>query len=185
MQNARVLNFVLKEVHKDMKGIGFEVNPYDISVDNQMKSGEQRKFKWHVGDFKSIHVDPKVNDEIVECREETYGSGDLGHVKVVRVKNYEYLSIIVDFTQECALDIYMKYYIKEMLEEFPYKTKATQTTPWTDNTRHFFSILKSQGCKHGIFKEIIASYELLKRNINHILKLQANDTSNLTWYIKK
>ena len=54
---------------KDIEAIGFEVNPYYISVDNQMKSGKQQTFIWHVDDLKSRHLYLKVNDEFVEWRE--------------------------------------------------------------------------------------------------------------------
>ena len=40
--------------------------------------------------------------------------------------------MIMDFTQECAFKIDMKYYTKGMLEELPYNTKATQKTPWAE-----------------------------------------------------
>ena len=36
------------------------------------------------------------------------------------------------FTQESNLKIDIKYYIKGMLKELPYKMKATQKTPWTE-----------------------------------------------------
>ena len=36
------------------------------------------------------------------------------------------------FSQEVALKIDMGYYIKVMLEEFPYKIKETQKTPWME-----------------------------------------------------
>ena len=81
-----------------------------------MKYGKQQTFTWHVDDLKSIHVYPKVNDEFEEWCEETYGSDDSGHVKVVRGKIHNYLSIIVDFTQEEALHIDMKYYTEGMLQ---------------------------------------------------------------------
>ena len=67
-------------------------------------------------DLKSSPVDPKVNYKFAEWCEDTYGSGDLGHVKVVSVKIHHYLGMIVDFTQEGALNIDIKYYTKEMLE---------------------------------------------------------------------
>ena len=42
----------------------------------------------------------------------TYGSEDLGNVKVVRGKVHDYLAMIMDYTQEGALKIGMKYYKK-------------------------------------------------------------------------
>jgi hypothetical protein len=120
-----------KKFRKDMETIGFEVNPYDICVANRTVNGKQQTVTWHVDDLKSSHVDPKVNDEFAQWCEATYGSDDLGHVKVVRGKVHDYLGMIMDFTQEGALKIDMKYYIEGMLEEFPYEVKP-KATPWTE-----------------------------------------------------
>ena len=48
---------------KDIEEIVFKVNPYGIFVNNQMKCGKQQTVTWHVDDFKSRHVHPKINDE--------------------------------------------------------------------------------------------------------------------------
>ena len=55
--------------------------------------------------------------------------------------------MIIDFTQEGALKIDMKYYTKGVLEEFPYKIKSTQNTPWTEE------LLKIQEDAKNIDKE--------------------------------
>ena len=81
-----------------------------------MKYGKKQTVTWHVDDLKSSHVYPKVNDELVEWREETYGSENSGHVNIVRGKIHDYIVMIMDFTQESDLKIDMKYYIEEMLE---------------------------------------------------------------------
>jgi hypothetical protein len=121
-----------KKFRKDIEGIGFEVNPYDICVANRMVEGKQHTVTWHVDDLKASHENPKVNDEFAEWCEKTYGSDELGHVKVVRGKVHDYLAMIMDFTQEGALKIDMRYYIKGMIEEFPYEIKPTTTAPWTE-----------------------------------------------------
>jgi hypothetical protein len=40
--------------------------------------------------------------------------------------------MILDFTQDGALKIDMKYYIQGMLDEFSFEVKPGQTTPWTE-----------------------------------------------------
>ena len=79
--NTRVLIFYHNNSRKGIEGIGFEVNPYDICVTNQMKYGKQQTVTWHVDDLKSSHLYPKLNDEFSEWCEETYGSDNLGQVK--------------------------------------------------------------------------------------------------------
>jgi hypothetical protein len=85
---------------KDVESIGFEVNPYDICVANRKVNGKQHTVTWYVDDLKSSHVDSKVNDNFTEWCETTYGSDDLGHVKVVRGKIHDYLAMILDFTED-------------------------------------------------------------------------------------
>jgi hypothetical protein len=126
-----------KKFRKDIESVRCEVNPYDICVANRQVNGKQQTVTWHVDDLKSSHVDPKVNDHFAIWCENTYGSDDLGHVKVVRGKVHDYLAMILDFTQDGALKIDMKYYIEGMLEEFPYDIKSTKTTPWTDKLLNF------------------------------------------------
>jgi hypothetical protein len=121
-----------KKFRKDIESIGFEVNPYDICVANRTVNGKQQTITWHVDDLKSSHVDPKVNDEFASWCEKTYGSEDLGHVKIVRGKTHDYLAMIMDFTQDGALKIDMKYYIEGMLNEFPFPIKSKPATPWTE-----------------------------------------------------
>jgi hypothetical protein len=121
-----------KKFRKDIESIGFEVNPYDICVANQKVNGKQQAVTWHVDDLKSSHVDSKVNDNFAEWCETTYGSDDLGHVKLVRGKIHDYLAMILDFTDDGALKIDMIYYLKGMLEDFPYAIGTKTTTPWTE-----------------------------------------------------
>ena len=45
-------------------------------------------------------MNPKVNDDFAQWCETTYGSDDLGHVKVVRGKVHDYLAMIMDYTQD-------------------------------------------------------------------------------------
>jgi hypothetical protein len=110
-----------KKFRKDIEAIGFKVNPYDICVANRTVNGKQQTLTWHVDDLKSSHVNPKVNDDFAEWCKITYGSDDLGHVLAVRGKIHDYLAMILDFTQDGALKIDMKYYIQGMLEEFPFE----------------------------------------------------------------
>jgi hypothetical protein len=92
---------------------------------------------WHVDNLKSSHVDSRVNDNFAQWCEKTYGSDDLGHVKVVRGKIHDYLGMILDFTDNGAMKVDMVYYIKGMFEEFPYPIGPTKATPWTEKLLKF------------------------------------------------
>jgi hypothetical protein len=102
-----------KKFRKDIESIGFEVNPYDICVANRKANGKQQTVTWHVDYLKSSHVGSKVNDNFAEWCEATYGSDDLGHVKVVRGKIHDYLAMILNFTEDGALKIDMRYTTNE------------------------------------------------------------------------
>ena len=47
---------------KDIEGIGFKFNDYDLCIANRMVNGKQHTVRFHVDDLLSSHVDPKVND---------------------------------------------------------------------------------------------------------------------------
>ena len=104
-------------------------------------------------------MDPKVNDNFAKWCNATYGSEDLGNVKVVRGKVHDYLAMIMDFTQDGALKIDMKYYIKGMLDDFPYEVKATKVAPWTEN------LLKVQ--------EEVTKLEEQRRSVFHTFVMKA------------
>ncbi len=53
-----------------------------------------------------------------------YGNDELGHVKVVRGKVHDYLAMILDFSIPGAMQLDMRYYIEQMIENFPYKIKT-------------------------------------------------------------
>jgi hypothetical protein len=86
-----------KKFRKDIKSIGFEVNPYDICVANRTIKGKQHTVTWHVDDVKSSHVDSEVNDGFEEWCEKMYGNDGIGHVNVVGGKTHDYLAMILDF----------------------------------------------------------------------------------------
>jgi hypothetical protein len=175
-----------------------------------------------VDNLKSNHVDSKVNDEFTEWCEETYGSEDLGNVKVIRGKIHDYLAMILDFTEDGALKIDMRYYIEGMLEEFRYVIGRKKTTPWTEKLLKVQKdVKKLEEERRSIFhtyvmkamflckrarpdidqaitflssrvkdanegdwnKELLWVLSFLKGTINDVLKLEADDTNTLTWYI--
>ena len=87
---------------------------------------------WYVDDVKSSHKDKKVNDEFHTWCENKYGSNTVGHVKVVRGDNHDYLAMILGYSKEGALKVDMSYYIDGMVEYFPYELKATKVAPLND-----------------------------------------------------
>jgi hypothetical protein len=55
-----------KIICKEIKQIGFEVNPYGTCVASKMVEGKQHIITWHVDDVKSSHVNKRVNNEFLQ-----------------------------------------------------------------------------------------------------------------------
>ena len=118
-----------KKLVKDLKSIGFEVNPYDPCVANKMINGKQCTVVWHVDDLKISHVDAKENDKFVQWLREMYEDELIGAVKVNRGKVHDYLGMKLDFSTPGEVKLDMKEYVKSMIEFFPEERKNTATTP--------------------------------------------------------
>eukprot|EP00957_Ditylum_brightwellii_P078948 6003248-Ditylum_brightwellii.AAC.1 len=110
-----------KTFRTDIETIGFEINPYDICVANRSVEGKQHTVTWHADDVKSSHDDPKVNDKFHKWCERKYGSEELGHVKVVRRKEHDFLAMMLDYSQPGAPKIDMIEHIQAMLDDFPHQ----------------------------------------------------------------
>ena len=130
MMKASVLYY--KKFRGDIENIGYVVNPYDPCVANKVINGKQHTITWHVDDIKASHVDSKVNDEFHAWCEKKYGNKDIGHVTTVRGKKHDYLAMNLDYSEEGKLKVDMKYYIDNMIEEFPYEVKEQSKAPWND-----------------------------------------------------
>ena len=143
-----------KKFRKDIEAIGFEVNPYDICVANRQVNGKQHTVTWHVDDVKSSHVNPQVNEEFYKWCESTYGSDINGHVKVNKGKKHDYLGMILDYSKQGCLRVDMRYYIRDMIKEFPYQIKKSRA-PWTEK---LFKVDKSAKKLDKIKKAIFHRY---------------------------
>ena len=55
-----------KRLIQDLKGIGFELNPYEPCMANKIVKGKQMTLCWHVDDMKVSHFMPKEVDKIVK-----------------------------------------------------------------------------------------------------------------------
>ena len=117
-----------KKFGKDIESIGFEINPYDMCVANQIIEGKQHTITWHVVNVKSSLEDSKVNDEFLDWLKEKYANENIG-VKAKRGTKDNYLGMTLDYTTPGILKIDMTEYVKSMVEEFPQKVR--NSTPWT------------------------------------------------------
>ena len=127
---------------KDLKSIGFELNPYDPCVANKMVNGEQLTIVWHVDDLKVSHKDKNVVTRMESWLRKTYehlfddGSGGL---KCSRGRTHEYLGMTLDYTTTGKVKVTMFKYIQEIVDMFQKydNNNKTATTPAAD---HLFKV---------------------------------------------
>ena len=111
------LLFYLK-FDKNLKSIGFELNPYDPCVANKIVDGAQLTVVWNVDDLKVSHVDagvvPRMSVWLQKTYERLFDDG-LGAMKLKRGKIHEYLGMQLDFSVLGQVEITMFDYIQERL----------------------------------------------------------------------
>ncbi|MGC9161842.1 reverse transcriptase domain-containing protein, partial [Acidithiobacillus sp.] len=122
-----------KKFRSDLEQQGFVFNPYDPCVANKVVNNKQHTVRFHVDVLMSSHVDTKVNDNFEKWLNKMYGAH--GEVKTTRGKDYDYLGMVFDFSQEGQVKVDMVDYISNMVEEFAMNLKPTDTvpTPASDN----------------------------------------------------
>ena len=121
-----------KQFIKDITKIDYAINPYESCIVNKMVNNEQHTSTSHVDDIKASHMNPKVNDEFEKQYENKYSSYILGYVKVTRGKIYDYLEIILNYSNTRKLKIDIRDYIRSMEKEQPCEIKI-ESKPWNGN----------------------------------------------------
>ena len=92
----------------------------------------QHTLTWNNDDVKASHVHTKVNDEFHEWCERKYENSDIGHVVFTIGKKPDYLAMNLDYSEKNKLNFDMRYYIDNMIQEFPYELKAQTVAPKND-----------------------------------------------------
>lgn len=128
-----------RKMRKDLEEDGYKVNPYDPCVANKIINGKQSTVLWHVDDLKMSHVEKLVVDKFVEWASMKYEDATITKLKPSRGKIHDYLGMTLDFTRPGAVKIYMKDYIRKMLEEYQYKSElASMKKVSTPAAEHLF-----------------------------------------------
>jgi hypothetical protein len=119
---------VWKNLSKNLKEWGFEINPYDWCVANKTINGKQCTVLWHVDDIKVSHEDPEVVTQVLKLFEDVYGSKD-APLTITRGKVHNYLGMTIDFSVDGKVDFTMIDSIRNMLHEIPADMGGEATTP--------------------------------------------------------
>ena len=118
-----------RKLRKDLESIGFKINPYDCCVANKIINGNQFTVLWHVDDLKISHKDPKEVDKFIEWTKQKYEDENITKIKPSRGKVHDYLGMTLDYSEPGKVKIYMKDYVKKMLEEFAFKEELENLRP--------------------------------------------------------
>ena len=121
-----------KKFRKDLKEIGFKINPYNPCIANRIIQGKQHTVIWHIDNLKSSHMNPEVNNEFLHWLKKTYTSENIGKIKAVRGKTHNYLTMALDFTIPEVLQVDMTAYIKKMTDEFPEILQGKTKHLWSE-----------------------------------------------------
>jgi hypothetical protein len=62
-----------KKLVRELRDIGFEINPYDPCVANKMVDGSQITVRWHVDDLMISHIKSGVINELLRTIKGIYG----------------------------------------------------------------------------------------------------------------
>ena len=113
----------------DLLKRGFILNPYDPCVTNKMIEGHQTTVIWNVDDLRISHVDLKEVTEMIEWLKNRYAytlGNDIAKMEVRRGYVHDFLGIVFDYSRPTQVNVSMKQYVEETIEEFPDKRKFTR-----------------------------------------------------------
>lgn len=96
-----------------LKGIGFEINPYDMCVANKMINGKQCTIVWYVDDVKVSHEDENIVKDIMDKIASKFGG-----IKPNIGNNQTYLGMDIIFNDNKTVTIAIEDYIKEVIGKF-------------------------------------------------------------------
>ena len=113
-----------KRLTKDLTEYGFEINPYDHCVANKMINGSQCTILWYVDDLKISHKEKKVVDEILAWLESVYGE-----IRTTKGKQHTYVGMDLDFSKAGEVEVSMKGYLEETIDDFPVPIEGIASTP--------------------------------------------------------
>ena len=85
-----------KKLIKELKEMGFEINPYDPCVANKLVSGKQMTVRWHVDDLMINHIHKSQILKFVRCIKDIYGDNLTENVGKV----HDYLGMTFDYAFE-------------------------------------------------------------------------------------
>ena len=126
------LIFYLNQV-KYLEAFGFEKNPYNHCVANNIINGQQMTSTWHVDDLKVSYKDPYQVTKFPAYISSVYGK----NLNINRGKVHDYLGLDLDYYEYGKVKISMINYVQKILDNFPEEIGNCATSPAAD---HLFQV---------------------------------------------
>jgi hypothetical protein len=82
-----------RKLIKELKGMGFEINPYDPCVANKLVDGKQMAVRWHVDDLMISNVNQDKILKFMKCIKDIYGDNLAKNIGIT----HDYLGMTFDY----------------------------------------------------------------------------------------
>jgi len=128
-----------RKLISDLKGMGFEINPYDPCVVNKMINGSQMMVRWHVDDLMISHTSNEAISQFLRALKDIYGDNLAENTGKVQ----EYLGMIFDFSDWDKVKINMTMFLSKVIADFPLEIIGKAAKPAGD---HLFKV-RDEGWK--------------------------------------
>ena len=115
-----------------LEDLGFEINPYDRCIANQVMDGKQCTLTWYVDDNKISHTDDAVLWKIIHKLEEK-----LGKFKIYTGNEHKFFGMELIFTEDGRVKVRTKEHLLEAIDMLGEAIDFTVTTP---AGRHLFQV---------------------------------------------
>ncbi len=122
-----------RKLIKELKGMGFEINPYDPCVANKFVDGKQMTVRWHLDDLRISHVDQDKILKFMKCIKDIYSNNLAKNVGTT----HNYLGMTFDYAFKREVQINMCKYLSKVIEGFPEEITGVSATLAAD---HLFKV---------------------------------------------
>ena len=122
-----------RKLISELKGMGFEINPYDPCVVNKMINGSQMTGRWHVDNLMISHASNEAISQFLRALKDIYGDNLAENTGKV----HDYFGMIFDFSDRDNVKINMTKYLTKVIVDFPEEICGKAATPAGD---HLFKV---------------------------------------------
>ncbi len=118
-----------RKLISELKGMGFEVNPYDPCIANKMINSSQMTVRWHVDDLMISHSSNEAISQFLHALKDIYGDNLAENTGRI----HDYLGMVFDFSVRDKVKINMTKYLLKVIADFPEEIIGKAATPAGDH----------------------------------------------------